>query len=288
MRTLRRLIKENDYKVIHIEQNSASMAMDAFVAKTCGVPVIIGHSHNTRCNVLWQHYMFRPFVNLFMTDRFACSEAAGQWLFGNRSDVKVVNNAIDTNRYLFDNQIRQSVRKELGLEGKFVVGFVGRLHNQKNPIRMLEIFKAVCDKEPLAHLILIGEGEERDAMAAKARELRIDEKVLFLGRRENVNELMMAMDVLLMPSLYEGLPVVIVEAQSSGLRCIISDKVPAPQLTGRVSILSLETSDELWASEIVKGDDFDRTKAQDMIIAGGYDISHEAKKLEQFYLGRVS
>ena len=285
MQALKKLIRQNKYQIVHIHQNSASMAMDGLVAKMCGVPVIIGHSHNIRCNVLWQHRLFKPLVNHVVTYRFACSEAAGEWVFGKKARVDVVNNAIDTDKYLFDESKRQEFRNKFGLEDKFVVGFVGRLHMQKNPYRLVEIFRALTLIRAEARLIMIGKGEEQTGLEQKCKELGIYDKVKFLGARDDVNEAMMAMDVFLLPSLYEGLALVAVEAQATGLKCVVSENVPCPDLTGRLIVKCLSEDDAKWAGELADVDDvFDRTFAQQMVIDGGYDISHEAVKLQDFYL----
>lgn len=286
--TLYNLIKTNHYQIVHIEQNSASMAMDGMIAKMCGVPVIIGHSHNTRCNVLWQHYLFKPFVNFFLTNRFACSVAAGQWVFGERKDVKIVNNAIDSNCYKFHVEARDIIRKQLGLEDKYVIGFVGRLHEQKNPYRMLSIFSQVMEIRKDAVLLIVGDGEEHDGMIMRCKELNICENVIFTGKRDDIPNIMMGMDVFFMPSLYEGLPVVIVEAQASGLTCVISDKVPAPNLNDCIKTLSLDDTDEKWANTLISPMSNMRENAVNMVIDRNYDISHEAKKLEKFYMGSLN
>lgn len=164
MAMLRRIINENHYQIVHIHQNSASMVMDGIVAKICGIPVIIGHSHNTKCNVMWQHRLFKPFVNIVLTHRFACSDAAGKWVFGNRKNVKIVNNAIDSSLYSFDEEKRAEIRRELNLKDKFVIGFVGRLHEQKNLFRLLEIFYRVTTKKPQSHLFICGGGKFRKSV----------------------------------------------------------------------------------------------------------------------------
>lgn len=161
MLALRNVLKENNYRIVHIHQNSASMAMDALVARSLGIPTIIGHSHNTRCNVVWQHWLFRPIVNHVVTDRFACSVAAGEWVFGRRNDVRIVNNAIDTDLYLFDESIRNTIIDNYGLQGKFVVGFVGRLQEQKNPYRLLDVFRCLLEKRPGSCLVIVGGGRIR-------------------------------------------------------------------------------------------------------------------------------
>lgn len=285
MDVLKKVIKENGYQIIHIHQNSASMAMDAFVAKICGVPVIIGHSHNTRCNVMWQHYLFKPFVNLLLTNRFACSEEAGQWIFGNRKDVTVVNNAIDTSKFAFDEKTRESMREELGIEENFVVGFVGRLYDgQKNLFRVLEIFRAVLEKKNNAKLLIVGDGQDKERLIQKAEDLKINDKVLFLGKRNDVNNVMMAMDVFLMPSFYEGLPVVVVESQATGLRIVVSENVPTPNLINNMQVINLSETDEVWTNALLKNVDFDRRDAEKFIIERNYSIAHEVVKLEKFYM----
>lgn len=288
MYELHKVIKINKYAIVHIEQNSASMAMDGLVAKLCGVRVIIGHSHNTRCNVLWQHYLFRPIVNRVLTHRFACSREAGEWVFGNKKDVVVIPNAIDTKKFTFDGSKRELIRKELNLEEKFVVGFVGRLHMQKNPYRLLEIFAALCKRCEKAHLLIIGDGEEKEGMLLRCKELNISSRVSFLGVKININELMMAMDVFFMPSLYEGLPVVTVEAQASGLKCVLSDKVPAPALLDSIVYLPLEETNERWVNELLRvNTTTERAKASSIVMEGGYDINCEASNLQRFYMNAI-
>lgn len=288
MYELYKVIKANNYAIVHIEQNSASMAMDGMVAKLCGVKVIIGHSHNTSCNVLWQHYLFRPIVNRVLTHRFACSKEAGEWVFGKKKDVVIVPNAIDTRKFTFDTSKRETIRKELNLEDKFVVGFVGRLHMQKNPYRLLDIFATLCNCCEIAHLLIIGEGGEKDRMMGRCEELNISSHVSFLGVQKNVNEWMMAMDTLLMPSLYEGLPVVTIEAQASGLKCVISDKVPAPALLDSLVYLSLEETNEKWVNELLKvNTKTERAKASSIVTESGYDIKCESSKLQSFYVNAI-
>lgn len=285
MKALKNVITQNNYQIIHIHQNSASMAMDAMVAKMCGVSTIIGHSHNTRCNVLWQHYLLKPIVNHVVTNRMACSEAAGEWIFGKRDDITVVNNAIDANKFHFDDELRKSTRQAIGVEGKYVVGYVGRLYDgQKNLYRLLDIFSVVARKRQGAVLVMVGDGPDKVELEEKIRHLGLDDKVVLLGKRNDVNHLMMAMDVFLFPSLYEGLGIVAIEAQATGLRCVISDRVPAPNLIDNVQVLSLEQSDDAWAEALLKGSSNSRENATQKIIDGHYDIAHEAKWLQEFYL----
>lgn len=285
MKALKNVITQNNYQIVHIHQNSASMAMDAMAAKMCGVRTIIGHSHNTRCNVLWQHHLLKPIVNHVVTNRMACSEAAGEWIFGKREDITVVNNAIDADKFHFDDELRKSARQAIGVEGKYVVGYVGRLYDgQKNIYRLLDIFSVVARKRQDAVLVMVGDGPDKVGLEEKIRHLGLDNKVVLLGKRNDVNHLMMAMDVFLFPSLYEGLGIVVVEAQATGLRCVISDRVPAPNLINNVQVLSLEQSDNAWGDALLNGSSNMRTIATQKIIDGHYDIAHEAKWLQEFYL----
>ena len=148
----------------------------------------------------WQHYLFKPWGNYVCNYRFACSKAAGRWVFGNRRDVKVIHNAIDAQAYAFDGVIRQRLRSELGVEQKFVVGFVGKLHEQKNLFRALDIFKAVKNRREDLDFLLVGEGDQRDELERYAVKNEIADSVRFLDRRDNVNALMMAFDVFLLLS----------------------------------------------------------------------------------------
>lgn len=282
MRALYRVIRENNYQIVHIHQNSASMVMDGIVARLCGVPVVIGHSHNTRCNVLWQHYLFRPFVNLIFKHRWACTPEAGKWVFGNR-EVKILRNGIDANLFRFNKEIRTSIRKKLGLTDELLIGFVGRLHYQKNPYRLLEILADVRKTQGNAHLLIVGDGEEREGMIQTCRELNILPFVRFVGQVTNVHEMMMAMDVFLFPSLFEGLGLVAIEAQATDLPCVVSENVPAPNLTGKLSVCRLEEENEVWVKAILKQDLSKRSDSSLQIREGGYDIVHEAVKLEEEY-----
>lgn len=286
MRALKKLIRENNYSVVHIHQNSASMAMDAFISKICKVKTIIGHSHSQSCAVLWQHYLFKPFVNLFMTHRFACSDPAGKWIFG-KKDFVIINNAIDTTKFVFNENVRDKLKKELQLDDCFVVGFVGRLREEKNVLRLVDIFKVIVNKKTHSKLIIIGDGPEKDLLESKIQQSELEDKVMVLGKRTDVNLLMNAMDVFVLPSHFEGLPVVLVEAQSTGLPCVKSACFLAPTIGDRIVSVDLSESDEVWADTIIeagaKGIMVDMKKD---VREAGYDIQYEAMKLQEFYLSR--
>lgn len=283
MRELKKLLKEHPYKIVHIHRNSASMAMDAFVAWHCDVPVIIGHSHNTSCNIKWQHYLLKPFVNHYLDYRFACSEEAGKWIFGNKKDVRVIHNALELDKFKFNLSMRDKYRNDMGLKDKFVVGYVGRLFDkQKNVSRLISIFKDLLKTHPDSCLLLVGDGSDR-AMFEQQRE-DIRDKVIFLGQRNDVANLLMAMDAFVMTSWYEGLANTLIEAQAAGLKTVVSSTIPTEDILGIQKIVSLDEPNEAWVQAILEDAPFDRSKTEEPIAKAGYDIKIEASKLEEFYM----
>lgn len=231
---------------------------------------------------------FKKRMMPYLTHLFMCGEESGKWLYGekNKSRFIMLNNAIDAAVYSFDASKREEMRRQLGLTGELVIGHVGRFNPQKNHAFLLDIFTSLLKKEPDAALLLVGDGEGMPKIQAKAQELGIAEHVCFLGVRSDVADLMQAMDVFVFPSLYEGLPVTMVEAQASGLPCIISDKVPPECILtdGLVNIMPLSASPEAWAEKILMMRAVPRTDRHEEIAAHGFDITTEAVKLQEFYL----
>ncbi len=285
MKALSQVIKNNKYDIVHIHQNSASMCIEMLVCRLCRVKTIIGHSHNTSCIIKWQHHILKPFVNMLSTNRFACSREAGEWVFGKRKDVVVYNNAVDTTIFKYDEAVRDKYRTQFGWNDKYIVGYVGRLHEGKNLLRALQIFKCAVMKNEKTVFVLVGSGELLDELKKSAQEHGILDRVNFLGIRDDVASLMMAFDVFFMPSLYEGMPVVIAEAQATGLKCIVSENVPSPDLLGNLKRCLLDLSNEEWAQQILEKSDFIRQNAGEKIAVGSYDIDIEAGKLQTFYEG---
>lgn len=217
---------------------------------------------------------------------FACSQAAGEWLYQGKREFRIIPNAITLEQYCFSSEKRQAVRNELDLpEDAFVVGHVGRFNQPKNHPFLLEIFAALLQKAPQARLLLVGEGSDRPVIEQRARELNVMGQALFLGKRQDVSDLMQAMDVFCLPSFFEGFPVVGVEAQAAGLPCIISDTVtPEIKLTPEVKMLSLTQSASLWAEEILLFKNKERRDNFQRLSDAGYNIKSAAQELETFYL----
>ena len=276
-----------EYKVVHVHQDCLSSVI-LKVAAQHNVPVRVAHSHSANQDKnlkypikLW----YKRSIPKYATGLFACGKDAGDWMFGGAS-YQTINNAIDVAVYTYDPTKRQEMRSQLRLKDELTIGHVGRFNQPKNHPFLLDIFAALLKKEPNAVLLLVGGGEDMPKTQAKAQSLGIAEHVRFLGVRSDVNDLMQAMDVFVFPSLYEGLPVTMVEAQASGLPCLISDKVPPECIIteGLVDVLTLSAEPETWAEKILEKRDFPRTDRRAEIAAHGFDITTEAVKLQEFYI----
>ena len=276
-----------EYRIVHVHQDCLSSVI-LKVAAQHNVPVRVAHSHsaNQDKNLKYPIKLWcRRSIPRCATHLFACGKDAGDWMFGGAS-YQIINNAIDTTAYTYDTNKRVKLRRQLGLADKLVIGHVGRFNPQKNHPFLMDIFAALLKKESNAVLLLVGGGEGMSKMQEKVQELGIAEHVRFLGVRSDVADLMQAMDIFVLPSLYEGLPVTMVEAQAAGLPCIISDKVPPECILteGLVDVMTLSASPEAWAEKILAKRAIPRTDRRAEIAAHDFDITTEAVKLQEFYL----
>lgn len=280
----------NEYFIVHGHMGrSASIYLK--IAGKYGL-LTIAHSHSTNPggfsleNVL---YKVLAFPTRFVADYFlACSVDGGISRYGKKitrqEKFYVLKNAFDVKKYEFSEDIRDSKRKELGLESEFVVGHVGRFNEVKNHAFLLKVFKSYTDTNENAVLLLAGDGELRNKIEEEAKALNIYDKIRFLGVRKDVNELLMAMDVFVFPSLYEGLGIVIMEAQATGLKCVISDNIPSEvNCTDLIIRKGLKENSDKWAQAISK-DTYNRKKYNKELIDCGYNIDDTAKWIEEFYL----
>ena len=229
-------------------------------------------------------YLLRPFAAVYPTRLCACSRTAGSWLYGEKP-FRVFNNAIELDRFTYDASKRKAVRQELGLGDELVLGHVGRFCYAKNHEFLLDVMAEVCKQRPGAVLLLIGEGENEAAARRKAEALGLQRNVRFLGRQSDPAKFYQAMDAFVLPSRYEGVPVVGVEAQASGLPLICSDKVPKEiGVLSTTKFVSLQAPLEIWADTIIcNAEKTTRRDTSAEMRAGGFDIVTEAKKLEEFY-----
>jgi len=229
-----KIIQDNNYEIVHCNMNSAVFLWPLIASKIAGAKVIIAHSHNASSDKGFiksiLHWVNKHFIPLFANNFFACSEKAGKWFYSKRiinsNKFYVMKNAIEINKYKFNQKIRIQKRKELNIsENTLLIGHVGRFNKQKNHEFLIDIFNEIQKKHKDSKLLLVGIGPLMENIKSKVKEYNLENSVLFLGQRNDVQELMQAMDIFLLPSLYEGLPLVGVEAQAAGLKCIFSDKI---------------------------------------------------------------
>ena len=262
-------------------------------AKDAGLPVRIAHAHSTRIIRDYKYplkLVCKQLIPGAATDYWGCGRDAGIYYFGEKrwqASGFVLRNAIDVSRFAFRQEIRDRLRQLHGLENCFVIGHVGRFNVAKNHSRLLDIFAEITKAVPEARLVLIGTGELEQSVKEKARDMGIQDKVLFLGQMPDVSEWYQAMDCFVLPSLFEGLPVVGIEAQAAGLPCFFSDRVTDEALLSPAARrVSLQAEDAEWAREIlaVRQSETDRPRGMDVVRQAGYDIHVEARKLQEIYL----
>lgn len=285
-----------EYQIIH-GQCSESGYFFYKEASRRGIPVIIAHAHSSHVKVdlrwffrTWMKHQMRP----YLTHYFSCGDEASEWLFGKELAKKavVLKNAIDTRRYLFNAQVRKRVREELSIDNKaLTICHVGSFVGVKNHSFIVDIFAEILKKRPDAQLLLIGDGILRAQTEQKVHEKGLDTQVKFLGVRRDVHELLQAFDVMLFPSLFEGLPVTLVEAQSAGLSCVISENIPREVIiTDLVEQVPLAETASRWAERVIAAGskEHDKTKYPQVVTEAGFDIKKNAQWLQDFYLNSIA
>lgn len=286
---------KDEYHIIHGHLGSTA-AIYLSIAKKYGV-YSIAHSHNTNLKKSLSDILYAVFAypTRFIADYyFTCSKAAGISRYGkkvgnNGNRCTVLPNAIDINKFIFDGSIRRKMRDSLGIkETQFVIGNISRFSEQKNHLFLLDVFESVREKVPDAVLLLVGDGERRVQLEAYIAEKKLQSNVILTGIQPNTWDFYQAMDVFLMPSLYEGLPVSMVEAQTAGLPCCVSANVPREAaITDLVQFRDLNDSAEKWGDWVIECSKIPRRNTMLDIQQAGYDISITSKWLENFYLNVV-
>lgn len=261
------------------------------IAKKNGVPITVAHSRNAGVVKGLKGIATRFFRRNLVRKAdycFACSELAGKDVFGDEAvcqgKVKIIHNAIDAGKFAYDPQRRAEVREKLGLREQLVIGHVGRFDYQKNHPYLIEVFAKLCDRRQDAVLLLLGEGPGMDNIKEKCRALGIDGKVMFLGNQRQPENYYQAMDIFLLPSYFEGLPGVLVEAQAAGLRCLVSDAVTREaEATDLVTYLSIEQPAGEWAKRIEASASYERRDTFQMMRDAGFDVATQAAGYRIFY-----
>ncbi|WP_050740026.1 glycosyltransferase family 1 protein [Acetobacterium bakii] len=287
MNELSQIIKENNYDIVHAHGNSCTLALEMVAARRGGAGVRIPHSHNTRNKHKLVHQMLRGVFDANYTNAFACGQKAGEWLFGNKP-FEIINNGIDIKKYSYDMEIRRLYRNKYNLNGKKVIGHIGYFSEVKNHGYLIDIFHALYQLDHTYRLILIGDGERRALMEEKVRDLGLADAVIFTGKTLAVPQLLQAMDMMVMPSLFEGFPLTLVEAQTACLPCFASDAVARESaITDLVQFIPLEKTPAEWANIIKASPVINRAEHSQetipRIIDSGYSIGDNARYLKELY-----
>ncbi|MCM1227309.1 MAG: glycosyltransferase family 1 protein [Clostridium sp.] len=291
IKNLSKIIKDGQYDIVHIHGNSALMQVELEAVKKSKIKCkTIVHAHNTSCDHKILHkVLYKRFIKSYDL-AMACGDAAGKWLYGNR-DFIVMKNGRAIDEYKFNADIRKRIRSEFNLNDNIpVFGHVGTFNEQKNHTYLLEVYKEIHNIEPNAVFFMIGDGVLKSGIEKKVNEYGMSKNVIFTGNINNIAEVLQAMDAMIFPSLHEGMPLVLVEWQLSGLPCLISDAITRECIFfDKVISMSLSASPENWARRILNIIE-NNNRAEDSYIAvknikkAGFDICDSAKKLREIYL----
>ena len=290
MREVRRIIKREGYRIVHANLNTLSV-FSLFCAKTCGVKYRILHNHTTSSPVekkrTFLKKILRPFNLMFANRPCACSLLAARWMYGDRAvdrgEVKIFRNGVNVELFSFDESSREEIRREFKLENKKVIGHVGRFVTTKNHLFMIDIFEKYLSINEDSCLFLVGNGELFDDVKEYARKKGVYDKVIFAGTLRDVHRYYSAFDVFVLPSLYEGLPLVAMEACACGLPVLLSDKITKEcAISDNVSFISIDSPDP-WVKAIDSCECTDRSSVAEVMAQGAYSIYNCVKELEAYY-----
>ena len=285
--------KENhDYDIIHCNMPNAAF-LYFYYAKKYGVNIRIMHSHQDKLSDNKIHAIRNiPLIflgKLYTTNRMACSKQAGDFLFKNKN-FDIIKNAIEAEKFMFNSDTREKIRKQLDIKDEFLIGNIGRLTEQKNQMFLIDIFKEIKKKKKKSKLLIIGNGNLRKEIINKVKKYNLEDDFILIDSTDKVNEYMQAIDVFALPSLYEGLGIVNIEAETSGLHIIVSDTIPkdVEVVKELVDFLSLDVQPEIWAEKILQySNNYERKNTLRNITESGYNIKQEANNLLKIYKSYV-
>lgn len=289
-------ILSRDYDVLQLHTSFWRGFLIEEIAMEIGMPKVIVHSHSSnididnpvkRAQMMEEHLRFKSaFSKEYATDFWACSHLAADWLYGDsvpKDEIKIMRNAIEVEKYAFDQDKRDYYRKLLGLEGKFVLGNTCRFEYQKNHEFLIRVFAQVHARNENAVLLLVGGGQKLSQIKKLVKDLGLEERVIFLGWRDDVADILQAMDLYCLPSLFEGLPIVLVEAQAAGLPCLVNDTVTQEaKIIGTTEYIPLIEEDWIERIEFFLCG-FERYDTTKEIQVAGFDIKQQIKVIEKEY-----
>lgn len=288
IRELKNVMMHANYEIVHANCDAGN-ALVLKIAKKCDIPVRISHSHNT--DFLTNNWIRvaankiqRSQIPKYATNLWACSSEAGEWLYGDKKIYEIIHNAIELQKFRFSETLRNKYRNKYGVGDKYVIGNIGRFDYQKNQHFLLNTFAEALKSDPDCLLMLVGDGVDRSVIEKQIESLGITGKVILTGQVNNANEIINAFDVFVLPSHFEGLGIVLIEAQANGLYCVASSCVPlSSDVTKRVKYLSLDEEYRQWNKEILNA------KARNPMVIeqvrdAGYDICMEIKRIQNLYI----
>lgn len=284
-------LKSGGYDIVHVHGNSSIMSIELTLSKLAGIKKRIAHSHNSTCPNIVIHNILSPYFGKIYTKALSCGVLAGDWLFG-KDNFEVLPNGFHTEKFKFSLNKRNSIRKKLQLEDKYVIGHIGRFNQQKNQTYLLQIFEETAKINKDVCLLLVGTGPDFEKVKSLVGTHPYKNRIILYGESSEPNALYSAMDLFVLPSLHEGLPVVLLEAQISGLPCLVSDTVTREMDFGDISWASIEANPQIWSNKILEIKDkvnidreFYYEKNRKQILE--YDISNNVKQLEKIYTDLV-
>lgn len=290
LREIKRIVNEGKYIVVWRGCSNCFGGFDLFAAKIGGARERILHAHASREQglLLVLHYIFRPISNCVATRRLSCGEKAGKWMFGNRM-YEIMHNGICVKEFEYNSKVESEQREKLGLENKYILGHIGRFDNNKNQLFLIDVFNDYHKKCSKSVLIFIGDGPNRKKCMDYVYQLGLEKDVLFLGTCNNISILIQAINVLVMPSKYEGFPMTLVEAQAAGIPCVVSDSISKEtNICGGVSFISLHEAPEKWSETIQKINDRKMAGESRKIKEAGYDVLDTSKVLERWIINECT
>lgn len=281
-----REIKKSRYDIVHSHMNALNALILPYF-RMLGIKTLISHSHGSR-NFINNRLIdiienqLKKLIPHITGNLLACSKEAGDFLYG-RYPYTIINNGIDTGIFHFDPDWRNKARKEMGLDDKLVIGAIGRLNFQKNHSFLLDVFAKIAARRDDAVLLLIGDGELRGSLEKQTKALRIDDNVRFLGIRQDVNVILSTLDFVMMPSLFEGLPYALVEAQATGVFCLAADTIDQKTaMTPNFIFLPIDDK-EIWVETCLNNCGYTRKDESSTIKNKGFDVVQNVKDLERYY-----
>lgn len=280
----------NEYKVVHVHAYTIGYFC-LRAASRAGVPVRIAHAH-TKGIIHDKKYPLKKIMKMlysaYATDLFACSEEAGRYFFGNKA-YSIIKNGIDPKKFIANAETRKCMRQSLEVENQLVIGNIGRLHESKNQTFLLHLFAVLHESHPHAALLIVGAGPLEKKLKEESRRLNLTNSVQFLGNRKDIPQLMQAMDVLVMPSLFEGLGIVAIEAQAAGVPAVCSTGFPPDiEITSLVTRKELSAPMQSWAEAILRqaNNPTRHTDTFKTIVDAGFDIKNTAQIIQKYYINK--